>query len=604
MEFGTAAGTAEETNALNAAMPANGTDATVTVLSGQRPDEGTWVQEALVAVDEAVYEWVVSSDELKWSENAVSALGFSDISTVLTGRQFGSLLDPDNFTNRYETVINSSQVDEGEGVAFQLQYRMFPRGREDGTAVWVEDTGRWFGGLDGQPDRVIGVLRNVNDRLVREQELNYLSTYDALTGLMNRARLAEALSETITSSEQYRIPCAFMLAGIDNLAMINDAYGFDVADKVIAAVSERLRAAMRTGDSIGRYAGNKFGLILSNCSEQDMEVAARRLLRSVRDQVIDTGAGPVSATISVGGLCLPKHARNSHEAMVRAEEALNSAKLKHRDSFIIYKHSQKRESLRKRNLMFADEIVSALNNRRLTIAYQPIVSTKNEEPALYECLLRLVKPDNEVVSAGNFIPIAEQLGLVRLIDHRVLELAMNTLDESENAQLSLNISGLTASDPRWFANLTAFISAHRECAERLTVEITETVALEDIAESGRFIASLRDLGCKVAIDDFGAGYTSFRNLKMMEVDMVKLDGSFCHQLCENKDNQFFVRTLIELAKNFDLEVVAEHVEEQQDAELLKELGVDYLQGYLYGAASMEKPWLNAEEQSAQQFIAL
>jgi len=557
-----------------------------------------------MAVGHVVYEWRVEEDRLTWSQNASEILGVADMSDIASGRDFANLLDPDNLSNRYEAVMNSPQVDEGEGVPFQIEYRIMPRGREGGVGFWVEDSGRWYAGANGRPARVVGIVRNVEDRHERDEHLSYLSCFDQLTGLMNRSRLAEALTEAIGNAERYRMPCAFLLCAVDNLAMVNDAYGFDVADQVIAVVGQRLKSTMRTGDAIGRYAGNKFGLILANCSDADMQVAAQRLLKVVRDSVIETDAGPVSATVSIGGLSLPHHARTSDEAMVRSEEALDLAKAKHRDSFVIYKHSQKRESIRKRNIMFADEIISALNGRRLVIAYQPIVNVDSESPALYECLLRLVKPDNEIVSAGHFIPVAEQLGLVRLIDHRVLELTIETLEESKDAHLSLNISGMTATDPRWLANLTAYISAHRDAAERLTVEITETAALQDLEESCKFISNLRDLGCKVAIDDFGAGYTSFRNLKTLDVDMVKLDGSFCDQLADNEDNQFFVRTLIDLAQNFNIKTVAERVEEQRDGALLKTMGVDYMQGYLYGRAEIQKPWLGQDVNANAPFAAL
>jgi diguanylate cyclase (GGDEF)-like protein len=566
--------------------------------------DGEQFRDAILAVDNVVYEWDIASDRIVWSDNAGKVLSIPNISAVSTGKYFASLLDPGNVTNRYETVMNAGKVDEGEGVPFELQYRIFPRGRTAELAIWIEDTGRWFVGPDGGPARVVGVLRNVDERYKREEQLNYLSSYDQLTGLMNRSKLADALQESITSAELYRMSCAFMLTAVDNLAMVNDAYGFDVADQVIAAVSQRLKGVLRTGDTIGRYAGNKFGIILSNCSEADMQVAAQRLLRAVRDTVTETDAGPVSATVSVGGLTLPRHARTADEAMVRAEEALDRAKAKHRDSFVAYKHSQKRESVRKRNIMLADEIISALNGRRLAIAYQPIVGVESKQPALYECLLRLIKPDNEIVSAGHFIPVAEQLGLVRLIDHRVLELAVETLEENKDARLSLNISGMTATDPRWLSNLAAYISAHRSAAERLTVEITETVALQDLEEISEFIGKLRDMGCRVAIDDFGAGYTSFRNLKTLDVDMVKLDGSFCENLSENKDNQFFVRTLIELAQNFNLKTVAEWVEHECDAEILQKLGVDYLQGFLYGHAMVEQPWSKTSGDGPSKLSAL
>ncbi len=565
---------------------------------------GDRFRQAVLAVEQVVYEWEVGSDCLTWSENAGKVLGIPNITAIDTGKRFANLLDPANPENRYDTVTASGEVDEGAGVLFQLKYRIYPRGRDTDVTAWIEDSGRWYVGPDGGPAKVVGVLRNVDKLHEREEALKYLSSYDQLTGLINRAKLADELQQAIVDSETFQMPCAFMLVAVDNLAMVNDAYGFDVADQVIAAVCKRLGGVLRGGDAMGRYAGNKFGIVLASCSETDIQVAAQRLLRAVRDTVTETAAGPVSATVSIGGVSLPRHARTADEAMVRAEEALDRAKAKHRDSFVAYKHSQKRESVRKRNIMLADEIISALNTRRLAIAYQPIVRADTKEPALYECLLRLLTPENEVVSAGHFIPVAEQLGLVRLIDHRVLELAVETLEQFKHVRLSLNISGMTAADPRWLANLSAYIGAHRDVAERLTVEITETVALQDLEEISQFISTVRDMGCLVAIDDFGAGYTSFRNLKTLDVDMVKLDGSFCEKLVDNPDNQFFVRTLTDLAKNFNLKTVAEWVEDEADAELLRSFGIDYFQGFLYGAAEIQTPWQNGATGDPSQLAAL
>ncbi len=549
------------------------------------------LKRAAVATAVAAYEWTIADDRLEWSGDVVGALKVAGPEAVSTGRRFAALLDTENLTNRYETVLNSTAVDDGDGVAFEIEYRLFPNGPGIGRGHWIEDRGKWFAGPDGRPERAIGMVRIVDERHERDQKLAYLSCYDPLTGMMNRARLTEALEDAVATAERHGTACCFLLAAVDNLAMVNDAYGFDVADQVIAAVSQRLRRAMRTGDSIGRYAGNKFGMILGNCSEQDLRIAADRLLRVVRETVIETAAGPVSATISMGGVAIPRHARYAAAAMVGAEEALDQAKAKHRDAFIAYEHSQRRESIRKRNIMFADEIVSALNSRRFALAYQPIVRASDGEPVLYECLLRMIKPDNEVIAASHFIPVAEQLGLVRLVDHRVLELAVAVLQEVPWLRLSLNVSAVTATDPDWFSKLAAFMKLHREAAGRLTVEITETAALLDLEESCRFIGRLRELGCRIAIDDFGAGYTSFRNLKSLGVDMVKLDGTFCEQLAQNPDNQVFVRAMLDLARAFGVETVAEWVQDEEDARLLRQWGIDYLQGYLFGTASLDKPWM-------------
>ncbi len=555
------------------------------------------MKQVLSAVGTVVYEWSVRDDTIRWGDNVLDVLNVYDPNVIATGRGYASLFDPENMSSRFDAVMNARVVDEGCGVPFQVEYRVLPHGRNGDTACWIEDTGRWYAGDDGRPVKVYGVIRNIDERHEHEQRLAFLSHYDPLTGNMNRSRITEALSDALSKAQRYNMPCAFLLAAVDNLAMVNDAYGFDIADHVIASVSKRLKSMLRGGDSIGRYAGNKFGLILGHCSDQDMEIAARRLLDAVRTPVVETGAGPVSATVSIGGIILPSNARTAQDAMVRAEEALAIAKLRHRDTFVPYVHSSSRETIRKHNVKVADEIVSALNERRLVLAYQPIVRAGDGTPALYECLLRMTKPDGEVVSAGHLIPVAEKLGLVRLVDHRVLEMAVKTLESAPGIDLSLNISGATAADPAWLANLTAFISTHQNVAKQLIVEITETVAIADIEETIKFVDNVRDLGCRVAIDDFGAGYTSFKNLKLLNVDMVKVDGSFVENLRNNPDNQFFVRTLIDLARNFNLKTVAEWVEDERDAELLRQWGVDYLQGHLFSAAQVEKPWLKQEAQA-------
>lgn len=547
------------------------------------------MRQVLKSVEHAIYEWDINEDTLHWGDNVYDLLPVPDLSLLDTGRGFASFLDSDNLTNRYEAVMNSGLTDEGDGVPYEIQYQVLPDGRNGHKSCWIEDAGRWFADENGKPAKAHGIIRLFDERHQREQEMAYLSSFDPLTGHMNRLRLSETLEEALKTSEKTRKPCAFLLAAINNLAMVNDAYGFDVADQVIAAVANRLKEKLRTGDAMGRYAGNKFGILLSNCNDEDMRIAAGRLDQVIRGSVIETNVGPVSAAISLGGVVMPRHARSFQEGMVRAEEALGEAKQRHMDHFVPYEHSSKKDSLRKRNVMFADEIISALNDRRLRLGFQPIVDALTGQPAHYECLLRLVTDDNEIVSAGHFIPVAEQLGLVRLIDHRVLELTIEALLSRPHINLTFNVSGLTATDPSWLANLKALLQANPGISDRMTVEITETVAINDIEESTKFVSSLRDLGCRIAIDDFGAGYTSFQNLKLMNVDMVKIDGSFVENLHQNTDNQFFVRTLIDLAKNFNLQTVAEWVENERDVELLRDWGIDYMQGFLFGAAQMELP---------------
>ena len=198
--------------------------------------------------------------------------------------------------------------------------------------------------------------------------------------------------------------------------------------------------------------------------------------------------------------------------------------------------------------------------------------------------------DGQVLLAPDIVPVAEKLGLIRLVDHRVLELVVAELAVSPNVQLSLNISPDTTMDPDWWASIESLMRAHPGVAERLIVEITETVAIQDIDDVRGFVTRLKNFGSRIAIDDFGAGYTSFRNLRKLGVDMVKIDGAFVHDMMRSEDDRAFVRTLIDLAKRLKLSTVAEWVQDEAAAKMLQDWGCDYLQGALIGLATTEPLW--------------
>jgi EAL domain-containing protein (putative c-di-GMP-specific phosphodiesterase class I) len=192
------------------------------------------------------------------------------------------------------------------------------------------------------------------------------------------------------------------------------------------------------------------------------------------------------------------------------------------------------------------------------------------------------RPDGSIVSAGEFIPIAEQLGLSRLIDRRTLELAIQLLNRFPAIKLSLNVSSLTCSDHEWLVALQRLTGCRKDITNRLVIEITETAAIHDLDLSVNFVDTLKEMGCRVAIDDFGAGYTSFKNLKLLNVDMVKIDGAFVKNVADDTSDQIFIKTMIDLATTFGLETVAEWVGDERAVDHLKKAGITYLQGFYYG----------------------
>ncbi|MEO1197631.1 MAG: phosphodiesterase [Pseudomonadota bacterium] len=559
-----------------------------------RPD-GTAISlsDVLNSVGEAVYEWDLATDRIRWSNNAPDVLEVREPGQIATGTGFGLLLDPDNLTNRHETVCRSAAQDDGAGRSYQLQYRFLPGGRDSAVGLWIEDTGRWFAGDDGRPRWAHGVVRVINDRHEHEERLAFLARYDPLTGQFNRTRLLEALGASLNHAKRYQSYLVFMLAAIDNLSVINDAYGFDVADEVIGGVARRVRTSMRGGDALGRYSGNKLGLVLNNCSEQEAHVAAERFMREVRDETFDTAAGPVSASVSLAGVLLPRFAVTPHDAMLRAQEAFGELRRRRRSGFVLFEPSSRREAARRKNIATADQLVSALAEERLSLALHPVVDAKTREVTHHEALSRLVREDGTVMAASEFINLAERLGLVRPIDLRSLNLSLDYLGAHPDAKLSVNVSAHTIADPEWFTMLAETATRDRSLVKRLTIEITETAAIRDVVETRDFVASMHDLGVRVAIDDFGAGYTSFVNLKNLRADVLKIDGAFIRGLSQSPEDQMFVKTLADLGSHFGLETVAEWVTDEASADLLASWGVTALQGYLFGEPQLIEGPANA-----------
>ena len=553
---------------------------------GQTP--GDDAARILASIGEAFYLWDIASDALSWSPNVGKVLRCADPASIGTGRLYARLLDSSNIQTRFDAVMHSSARDDGNGVPYQVEYcvRLDP---EHDAKTWIEDTGRWFAGADGTPTHAHGVIRAVDERHAREERLAYLSRYDSLTGEMNRWHLSETLGDALEESLRFRSSCGFLLIGIDNLARINEAYGFDVADEVIAVVAKRIRSKMRGGDSLGRFSGNKFGLVLRNCTPEDMAAAADRLLAEVRDEVVETSTARVAVTATIGGVAAPRHARTVHEVLARAQELLDAAKAKRRGSFCAYRPSVEHEAMRRDNVRATDEIVAALNERRIILAFEPVVEAISRRTEFYECLMCVRRSDGSVLAAGEVIPTAERLGLVRLIDFRVVELVVAELLEAPDLRVSLNVSPGSTMDPDWWGSFAAQMRNHPGVAERVAIEITEMAAFQNVDDAVGFVTRAKDLGCVVAIDDFGAGNTSFRNLRKLGVDVVKIDGSFVQNLARSADDRLFVRTMIELAKGLGIATVAEWVQDEETAAILTEWGCDYLQGNLIGRAMLERP---------------
>ena len=540
------------------------------------------INAALAGSGDVIYSWDLVGDTIAWVGNTSDMFGISSSDAVATGDAYHERINPDDLKIRLKGLSKHFT----NRTAFDCEYRVR---NEKGGFCWVHERATADFSEAGQPVRLNGILRVVTGRKQHEILLEQRANYDELTGLYNKSRLREAVDHALAYADRYDVAGGFLSVGIDKMSMMNEAYGRETADAVIVGVAQRLEECMRATDVLGRVGGDTFGIVLGNADELGIAAAAEKILNVFRQNAIQTPVGPIHITVSIGGAGFPGLIQTAHDLMASAEGAMRDAKRLGRNCFAYFEMSDDQRQRQREYMVVGEQLVRALQEERVVFAYQPVVDSKTTEIAYYETLIRMIDESGEIVAAGAFVPVAERLGLMRQLDRRTLEMVIADLTSNPDITLALNISSLTASDRSWLRALVGSVKGKPDIASRLIIEITETAALHDFEDSARFVAAVRDLGCQVALDDFGSGYTSFRHLKSLTVDVVKIDGSFVMDVSENPDNLLFIRTLLNLADGFGMKTVAECVQSSEDAALLKKEGVGFLQGYYYGRPQLGRP---------------
>lgn len=533
---------------------------------------------ALTAIGEAVYDWDMVSDTVTWGGNAAEVFGLPEMARLGTGRALALLVEPGSGVTRHAAILGAEGRNP-DGVPYRAQYTLRLDG---GRLVQVEDSGRWYADAEGAPAFAHGTVR------VRGED-----SASAEGGWRDRALFLDQIRENVAEAGRPKRSLTLFVAAINDLARHNEDLGYEGADLLVAEVVRRLRSVMRGRDRFLRYAGNRFAVALISCTGEQAGLAAARLARAVDGTPIPTARGPVSAHVTIGGANAPDHATDAVSLMRRAEDALWQAK--HAGTpYRLYDPAQARETARRARGTPPLDIVAALNDRRLVMARQPIVDATTRTEAFAEALARLTAHDGAVIVAGDVLPAVERAGLVPLVDARMLELVAHELAAHPDDRISMNVSPQTLESPGWLGTLAGHLGAHPGIAPRLIIEVTETVAINDPRAVCARLDAMKALGVAIAVDDFGAGHTSFKHLRNFPVDIVKIDGAFVQNLARCSDDRFFVRTLVDLARHLGIATVAEWVEDEEVARLLADWGVDYLQGNLCGAPRLRESGIKAD----------
>jgi diguanylate cyclase (GGDEF)-like protein len=426
-------------------------------------------------------------------------------------------------------------------------------------------------------------------------ELEYLATHDALTDLPNRRHLEVEIDRIVAACLAGGLPGAVVVFDLDGFKYINDSRGHAVGDLVLVRVAHLLQAGMRPGDLVGRLGGDEFAAVFPGAREDDALGVVHRLLEALRAEAIIVTDGPaVRLTASVGMSFFDEHQpRSAQDLLIDADVAMYDAKDAGRDRLALSSAAQPRQADVRGRHTWVDRIREALDTDLFVLHAQPILNLRLDTVDRYELLLRMRNPDGSLVMPAEFLPAAERSGLITQIDRWVITEACRMLGDcqraSHNLHFEVNLSGLSIGDPQLLQLIERGIAGLPKRGG-LVIEVTETAAIVDVERARLFAEHLATLGCAFALDDFGAGYGSFYYLKHLPFDYLKIDGEFIRNIVTSHPDQVLVRSLVQIAQELGKQTVAEFVEDAATLDLLRQLGVDFAQGYFVGRPATLPDW--------------
>lgn len=548
-------------------------------------------QLALLASKDGIYDWDIKNNRVFYSKTWKKIIGYEEDELPDTYEVLEKLIYPED----RKTVLNiRNKYLKREIDKYNIEYRFR---KKDGSYIWIQDSALAIWDNEGNPIRVIGTYTDIDERRKREKTIFNMAYYDWLTGLPNRRyfekRLKNALEFSKNSDRASKGIVLFV--DLDNFKNINDTLGHDVGDKLLEIISNKLKEVLRKEDIIARFGGDEFLILQPNIKTYEEAVeSANRIIDIFKDLWI-LGEHKLYITPSIGITVYPDDGDDVNIILRNVDTAAYDAKFSGKNRYKFFKKSMFDQVLRKTEIEKA--LREAVKNNEFELYYQPQVQVSTGRIVSLEALIRWKNPELGFVSPMEFIPIAEETGLIVDIGEWVIRTACKQNKEWKNKgyyydTIAVNVSSLQLRQ-RGFVDLVKNVLKETGLKpEFLELEITESVLMESLEKSVEILNELREIGVKTALDDFGTGYSSLNYLIKIPIDTLKIDKTFIDNICINYSQKSIIEGIIIIAHEMALDVVAEGVEVQEQLKILSDKKCDKIQGYFfskpYEAKDIEK----------------
>ncbi len=537
------------------------------------------------------WTWDLSRHEMKWTSETYRLLGYPLDHPHPRSQDYLSRVHPDDA----DMVARALEATLRGERTFSVDHRVV---HADGTLLFLHSEAEIVRNPQGQPSRLTGTIQDITDRKQAESRIRFLAFYDSLTGLPNRLHFNEQLKKHLELAHRTGRTAAVMFMDLDNFKRINDTVGHSVGDRLLRAAAARLRDAIRASDlvsrvdavpgpegAVARLGGDEFIVLLPDISRaEDPARVARRVLDAFH-QPIPVGDREFFVSMSIGIGIFPQDGENAEDLLKNADAALYHAKDSGRNNFQFYSPSLNATAFQR--LSLETSLRKAIERNEFVLHYQPQVQARDGRLIGVEALIRWNHPDLGLVYPGQFVPVAEETGLILEIDDWVLRQACVQarawLDAGvHQIHVAVNLSGSQFHRKDLLERVDDALGSVDLPTRCIELEITEGVLMSNAAATLEVLQQLQARGFRIAVDDFGTGYSSLSYLRRFHADVLKIDRSFVHDIATNPDAAAIVSAIITLAGTLKMRAIAEGVEHPHQRESLYELGCDLMQGYLFG----------------------